>query len=241
MTLSERPNILLVAFDSLSAQDLAKHAGDLPTISACLGDSLTFTNAYAPSPEGGPARASLFTGLDMAAHGVWTDGVALPKRERPLPEVFRENGYHSWLVGRRQLAGVSNWTTEHARLLEYDHFDWAHGPLHRSRQNAYLTWLQQAAPETYADIFPRQADPDDTVIPPLQHNAMAALPDDLSFNSWVGQQVSSRINEGAVLWHGWVRRRAIYGVVWCADRGSQLPIPVSGRFGPRGYFARPAR
>ncbi|MDA9995370.1 sulfatase-like hydrolase/transferase [Planktomarina temperata] len=196
MTLSEWPNILLVAFDSLSAQDLAKHAGDLPTISACLGDSLTFTNAYAPSPEGGPARASLFTGLDMAAHGVWTDGVALPKRERPLPEVFRENGYHSWLVGRRQLAGVSNWTTEHARLLEYDHFDWAHGPLHRSRQNAYLTWLQQAAPETYADIFPRQADPDDTVIPPLQHNAMAALPDDLSFNSWVGQQVSSRINEG---------------------------------------------
>lgn len=196
MTMTARPNILLVVFDSLSAQDLTKHAGGLPTINALLRDSLTFTNAYTPSPESGPARASLFTGLDMAAHGVWTDGVALPKRERPLPEVFRENGYHSWLVGRRQLAGLSNWTTEHARLLEYDHLDWAHGPLHRSRQNAYLTWLQQATPETCAQMFPRQANPDDTVVPDWQREAMEALPDDLSFNSWIGQQVCSRINDG---------------------------------------------
>jgi len=195
MNLSARPNILLVVFDSLSAQDLAKHAGDLPTISALLGKSLTFTNAYASSPEGGPARASLFTGLDMAAHGVWTDGVALPKRERPLPEVFRENGYHSWLVGRRQLAGVSHWTTEHARLLEYDHFDWAHGPLHRSRQNAYLKCLQKTAPEAYAQIFPQQANPDDTVIPDWQRDAMAGLPDDLGFNTWVGHQVCNRIDD----------------------------------------------
>lgn len=196
MTMTARPNIILVVFDSLSAQELTKHADDLPTTSALLGASLTFTHAYAPSPESGPARASLFTGLDMAAHGVWTDGVSLPKRDRPLPEVFRENGYHSWLVGRRQLAGMSNWTTEHARRLEYDHLDWAHGPLHRSRQNAYLTWLQQAAPKTYAQMFPRQANPDDTVIPDWQREAMAALPDDLSFNSWIGRQVCSRINVG---------------------------------------------
>lgn len=196
MTLLSRPNILLVVFDSLSGQDLNTYAGDLPTISVLLDDSLTFTNAYAPSPESSPARASLFTGLDMAAHGVWTDGVALPKRERPFPEVFRENGYHSWLVGRRQLAGVSHWTTEHARPREYDHFDWAHGPLHRSRQNAYLTWLQQAAPEIYAQIFLQQANPDDTDIPDWQRDAMAALPDDLSFNSWIGQQVCTRVNDG---------------------------------------------
>lgn len=47
------------------------------------------------------------------------------------------------LVGYRQLAGVANWTTEHARNGEFHHFDWAHGPLHSFRQSAYLAWLQR--------------------------------------------------------------------------------------------------
>ena len=109
------------------------------------------------------------------------------------PERFAGAGYHTWLVGRRQLAGVSNWTTEHARPYEYAHFDWAHGPLHRSRQNAYLNWLRDKVPDQYASIFPHQADPDDTDIPPNQRAAMRQLPDDLSFNHWVGQQVTKRI------------------------------------------------
>lgn len=136
---------------------MQERASELPALAALQGAGLAFANAYAPSPESSVARASLFTGLDVAAHGVWTDGVALSKRDMPLPQGFARAGYVSWLVGRRQLAGVSGWTTEHARLDEYHHFDWAHGPLHRSRQNAYLTWLQVAEPETYAKIFPRQA------------------------------------------------------------------------------------
>lgn len=193
VTLARRPNILLVVFDSLSAEAMQEHASDLLALTVLRAQGLNFENAYAPSPESSPARASLFTGLDMATHGVWTDGVALPKRETPIPEIFARNGYVSWLVGRRQLAGVSGWTTEHARLGEYHHFDWAHGPLHRSRQNAYLTWLEGTAPETYAKIFPRQANPDDTNIPSAQRQAIEELPDDLCFNTWVGQQVSTRI------------------------------------------------
>jgi len=91
------------------------------------------------------------------------------------------------------MAGVSNWTTEHARADEYSQLEWAHGPLHRSRQNAYLIWLQETAPEHYAQIFPRQANPDDTVIPPEQYAAVAALPDELSFNHWVGERTCNLI------------------------------------------------
>lgn len=191
--MSDRPNILLVAFDSLSAHDLGRHLDNLPTLRGLLEQSLSFTNAYTCCPESSPARASLFTGLDIAVHGLWTDGVTLPKRETPIAQVCAAQGYQSWLVGRRQLAGVSHWTTEHARAPEHHHFDWAHGPLHRSRQNAYLTWLQGAAPESYAEIFPAQADPDDTAIPPEQRQAMMALPDQLSFNTWIGQQACARI------------------------------------------------
>lgn len=195
MTMKMRPNVVLVVFDSLSAVSLERHASDLPALTALQASSVIFSNAYVCSPESSPARASLFTGLDMAAHGLWTDGVALPRRETTISEVFARNGYATWLVGRRHLAGVSNWTTEHAREGEFHHFDWAHGPLHRSRQNAYLTWLQGAAPDTYASIFPSQPNPDDADVPKSHRGAMTELPDDLSFNTWVAMQFRARINE----------------------------------------------
>ena len=193
--MTNRPNVLLVLFDSLSARQLEQNARDLPALTALLDTAINFTNAYACGPESSPARSSLFTGLDMATHGVWTDGVTLPARETLMPEVFAQNGYHSWLIGRRQLGGVSNWTTEHARAHEYHDFRWAHGPLHRSRQNAYLAWLQRTEPETYAAIFPRQANADDTEISPSQIQAMATLPDHLSFNAWVTDCMREHIGE----------------------------------------------
>ena len=188
-------NFLVVIFDSLAEADLSAQAEDLPAIARLRQSGVTFSNTLAPSPESGPARASLMTGLDMAAHGVWTDGVALPNHEMPFPLRFADSGYRTWAVGRRQLAGVSNWTTEHARPGEYHHFDWAHGPLHRSRQNAYLTWLHDRAPDTFAAIFPRQPDPDSTDCPADQYEAMAGISDDLGFNTWVGARVRARLSE----------------------------------------------
>lgn len=193
MTTIERPNVVLILFDSLQEGAVEDHADKLPNLMALRAQGTSYHQAFVVGPESGPARASLFTGLDMAAHGVWTDGVALPKRETTLPEVFKRNGYETWLVGRRQLAGVSHWTTEHARAGEYDHFVWAHGPLHRSRQNAYLAWLKAQAPEVYVSIFPAQATPDDTVIPDRQRKAMADLPNTLSFNTWLGMQFCLRL------------------------------------------------
>ena len=188
-------NVLLVVFDSFSQSDFEALASELPTLNALRQQSLYYTNAYASSPESGPARASLFTGLDIAAHGVWTDGVALPAHEIPFPVRFKLNGYQTWLVGRRQLAGASNWTTEHVRPQEYDHIEWAHGPLHRSRQNAYLTWLEDTEPQTYHEIFPNQPNPDATDIADWQKKAMMDLPDKLSFNTWVGDTTCAQLKE----------------------------------------------
>jgi len=101
------------------------------------------------------------------------------------------------LIGRRQLSGVANWTTEHSRQDEYDKLEWAHGPLHRSRQNAYLNWLQHEAEEQYLQIFASQLDPDDTTISAEQYKAIGELPEDLSFNHWVGQSISDLISRQA--------------------------------------------
>jgi len=139
------------------------------------------------------ARASVLTGLDTAAHGLWTDGVALPEREITLMASFAAQGYRSWHVGRRQLAGVSHFTTEHARAGECHAQDWAHGPAHRSRQNAYLNWLQATAPDIYSSVFPRQPNPDDTALSAAQHAQLADLPDELSFNVWAGGRAVSHL------------------------------------------------
>ncbi len=196
MPVSRQPNIVFVVFDALSATDsgMLTASPTVPTLSALRDRSALFASAYAPSPESGPARASLFTGLDPFVHGVWTNGVALRARERTFPEILAQAGYTNWLVGRRQLAGVANWTTEYARPGEYAHVEWAHGPLYRSRQNAYLIWLRETAPEHYARVFPLQANADATEAGPEQHAAIAELPDDLGFNHWVGQRIQALIS-----------------------------------------------
>ena len=191
-----RPNIVLAVFDALSEKDGERIGSEThtPTLAKLRDESAFFANSYAPCPESSPARASLFTGLDPCAHGVWTNGVALPARERTFPQILAQSGYSTWLVGRRQLAGVANWTTEHARPDEFSQFAWAHGPLHRSRQNAYLSWLQRMAAERYTRIFPAQANPDDMTVPSEQREAMALLPDELTFNHWVGARLVNMIS-----------------------------------------------
>ena len=196
----ERRNIIFCLFDSLSAVDigLPKAAEELPALSQIRKTGVLFSRAYAPNPEGSPARASLFTGLDPCVHGLWTNGVTLPDNERTFVQRLAQSGYSSYLAGRYQLSGVSQWTTEQTRQGEFDQTDWAHGPLHRSRQNAYLVWLQKRTPELYSQIFNDQASPENTVLQQQQRAALEALSDNLSFNYWVGQQVGQWIESQPV-------------------------------------------
>lgn len=195
----ERPNIILCLFDSLSAvggqiSDEPFRLSTLPTLSKLCSASACFNKAYTPCPESSPARASLFTGLDPCVHSLWTNGVTLPDHEQTFPQRLSQAGYTNYLAGRYQLSGVSRWTTEQARRGEYHRMDWAHGPLHRSRQNAYLEWLQKKAPDHYSNIFASQANPDNTVVTQQQREALAAMPDALSFNHWVGESITRWID-----------------------------------------------
>ena len=191
----EQRNIVFCLFDSLSAADSVSGSvlNALPTLATLCNGGVLFNRVYAPNPESSPARASLFTGLDPCAHGLWTNGVTLPDHERTFAQRLAQAGYTNYLAGRYQLSGLSHWTTEQTRTGEFTNADWAHGPLHRSRQNGYLVWLQETAPEKYAQIFTSQANSADTLQTPQQRTAIEALPDELSFNYWVGQQIGEWI------------------------------------------------
>lgn len=200
MPIVERPNILFCLFDSLSVVDWAANcladSGSpesvqrLSTLSQLCANGTLFNRTYTPCPEGSPARASLFTGLDPSVHGLWTNGVTLADNEQTFSQRLAQAGYTNYLAGRYQLAGLSSWTTEQVRQNEFSQMDWAHGPLHRSRQNAYLVWLQHSAPKHYSRIFTAQADPDNTLATKQQRAALESLPEALSFNYWVGQCVA---------------------------------------------------
>ena len=192
---TSRPNIILALFDALSAQALDEILTELPAFQTLNATSTVYKNAYTPGAESGPACASLFTGLDPGVHGVWTDGVALPDDEQTFVQRLAQSGYSTALCGRRHLSGLSHWTTEPMRPYEYSRCEWAHGPLHRSRQNAYLKWLQEVTPETYSKLFPLQANPDNTAIPPEQYQAMSAIDDEFSFNHWVGLRTGRTITD----------------------------------------------
>lgn len=206
MPVLERPNIVFCVFDSLSmvSMGLNEKSSDLPVLSSLQQRSTLFTRVYTPCPESSPARASLFTGLDPCVHGLWTNGVLLPDNIQTFPQRMAAAGYNNYLVGRRQLAGVSQWTTEKMRPYEYSSTDWAHGPMHRSRQNSYLVWLQKNAPEHYSKTFSAQALPDNTGITSEQRAALEKLPENLSFNHWIGE----------------------YAVEWIASQPAQKPILV---------------
>ena len=197
----DRPNIVLCLFDSLGNADcgLTDSAGGLAadgssTLSQLCSSSAVFERTYTTNPESSPARASLFTGLDPCVHGLWTNGVPLSGNEQTFAQRLRQAGYANYLAGRYQLAGVSRWTTEQARQNEFTQMHWAHGPLHRSRQNAYLNWLQDAAPDHYSQLFLAQANPEDTKATTQQRETLAALPESLSFNYWVAESVGEWVN-----------------------------------------------
>lgn len=186
---------MLCLFDTLNTElsGLTEGCQDIPTLAGLAAKSQVFTEVYTPNPDPGPARASLLTGLDPSTHGVWASGVALPDHIRTLPELLRLAGYSTSLAGRWQLAGLSRWTTEPIRPGTFNSVAWAHGPLHRSRQNTYLTWLRGQHPDVYSELFTAQANPDQTELCRTQMTGIEALPDNLSFNHWVGHAVCERI------------------------------------------------
>lgn len=196
MPIIQRPNIVVCLFDSLGVEvealggvGLPETADGLPSLSKLFSNGVRFSRAYTPCPESSPARASLFTGLDPCAHGLWTNGVTLPEHEQTFAQRLARAGYSNYLAGRYQLSGVSRWTTEQTRQGEFKQMDWAHGPLHRSRQNAYLSWLQKTSPDDYSRIFIGQANSNNTTVTDQQREALSTLPDELSFNRWVGAGV----------------------------------------------------
>ena len=100
----QRPNILLITADQISAKQLGCYGdvtGATPNLDSLAARGLRFENAYTPSPICIPARASMVTGQYPHTHGKLAH-VRMPMEPRPpmLAEILSANGYQTGLVGK---------------------------------------------------------------------------------------------------------------------------------------------
>jgi len=109
--IDSRPSVLLIVVDTLRADAVSAYGaveGTTPHIDALARDGLLYTNAFAPSPWTLPSHASLFTGLDVGAHGVGIHGrMALPEDHRTLSESLTETGYRTVGFSENPLISVA--------------------------------------------------------------------------------------------------------------------------------------
>lgn len=97
----ERPNVLFIAIDDLNdwIGPLGGYPGvKTPNLDRLAARATTFSQAYCPAPLCNPSRTGLLTGYYPTSSGIYKNHedwrVALPEAVT-LPELFKQNGYHT--------------------------------------------------------------------------------------------------------------------------------------------------
>ena len=116
---TNRPNIVLILIDDLGLTDLQSYGGEIstPNINALSKEGMLFSN-YHTTPECGPSRAMLLTGMDNHNTGIPMIPEVMPWKYRDIPgyegylredaltlaEILKPAGYKTYMTGKWHLA-----------------------------------------------------------------------------------------------------------------------------------------
>ena len=152
---ADRPNIIFVVADDLGYGELGCFGGkDIPTphIDSLARNGVRFTNGYVTAPFCAASRAALITGRYQTRFGFENNpigaanadpAIGLPLSETTLPNVLRNAGYATALIGKWHLGGAP---TFHPQRRGFDSF---FGFLHEGHYyvpppwNDHVTWLRR--------------------------------------------------------------------------------------------------
>ncbi len=90
------PNVLLITIDTLRRDHVSAYGespAHTPRMDALAEEGLLFWNALTPTPETGPAHASILTSLHPLRHEVISNGHHLARGFRSVAEELQDEGY----------------------------------------------------------------------------------------------------------------------------------------------------
>ena len=98
---SSAAHIVLITLDTVRGdhfdfvQGGSSPVSDTPTLSALADESVVFQQAFSTSALTGPSHATLLSGLDSPAHGIWSNGDPLPADIPWVPEILEAQGWRT--------------------------------------------------------------------------------------------------------------------------------------------------
>ncbi len=152
---ADKPNILFICTDQQRYDALGCYGNthiQTPNIDALAAEGVLFEHCYVQNPVCAPSRASLVTGRYPSVHGLWGNGVALPKDAALFSRALADDGYDCGMIGKMHLAACFGGRTEPRLDDGYEFYKWAHDPSHRSPENDYHRWLQEQHPEIWERV-----------------------------------------------------------------------------------------
>jgi arylsulfatase A-like enzyme len=142
-TTRRRPNILLITTDQQRFDSLGCNGNpwiDTPAIDSLAATGLRYSRAHVQNVLCMPSRATILTGQHPATHGVWSNGVCLPREAPSVAAVLRDAGYATAHIGKIHFESFyPTWAAHLAAqgqrpLMEYR---FAGGDLERNADGSY--------------------------------------------------------------------------------------------------------
>src|SRR5687768_6590126 len=119
---SNRPNIIIIMADDLGYSDLGCYGGEIntPNLDRLAQHGLRMSNFY-NNARCCPTRASLLTGQYAHKVGLASNGSALTRNGATIPELLKQNGYQTGMVGKWHLSDDVQKPTKEEQLKWLNH------------------------------------------------------------------------------------------------------------------------
>jgi len=161
----DKPNVVLIMTDTQRLDDMGAYGNSVirtPHLDRLARAGVMFRGCHTQYPACMPARATVFTGRYPMAHGVWSNGVTLPRHEVTLAQVFADHGYRTGGAGKFHFQPHFPYRKSELPLMEthpepYYGFQEFHlGEDGRSGEQC--VWIKREHPEYYGFVYIESVD-----------------------------------------------------------------------------------